>query len=73
MERLDLVERRPDPDDRRCNRIHLTPRGKQIRKRVGAEYLGQVHAIIGVLEPEELAALLELLARLRRSLDDTPL
>jgi DNA-binding MarR family transcriptional regulator len=30
MERDDLVARRPDPDDRRAHRIHLTGRGRAL-------------------------------------------
>lgn len=34
MERDGLLERRPDPDDRRAQRIHLTPEGARCRKPV---------------------------------------
>jgi DNA-binding MarR family transcriptional regulator len=34
MERDGLCERRPDPDDRRAQRIHLTAEGKKVRRAV---------------------------------------
>jgi DNA-binding MarR family transcriptional regulator len=33
MERAGYLERRPDPDDRRRVRLHLTQRGRAVRKR----------------------------------------
>jgi len=34
LERLDYLERRPDPDDRRSKRIALTPRGTAVGQRM---------------------------------------
>ncbi len=33
MERADLVERRPDPHDRRANTVHLTVHGHEVKER----------------------------------------
>ena len=48
---LGLVERRPDPSDRRVNRVHLTPRGaslqaplSQVIEQLNAEFFGRFAA-----------------------------
>jgi DNA-binding MarR family transcriptional regulator len=62
LEDLGYVERRPDPDDRRAKRIHLTRKGKRSNQ---VEW-----KVVGEIE-EALEALLgkKRLADLRRSLD----
>jgi len=36
LERNGLIERRADPNDRRANRLHLTPAARPLLKRLGA-------------------------------------
>ena len=55
-----LVERRRDPDDRRCITIHLTEAGQMLMQELFPRHVAVVLEEIGVLEREEqeqLAAL----------------
>ena len=59
---LGLVERLPDPDDRRALRIELTPAGAQLvahRKQRAAEAFGPAAATLSERERTTLIALLE--------------
>src|SRR6266498_4888165 len=61
LERLDYLERRPDPDDLRSKRVALTPRGTSAI-RVIREAVGEVEtAWTQQLGPKRFAALRELL------------
>ncbi|MEU4237898.1 MarR family transcriptional regulator [Actinoplanes sp. NPDC026619] len=63
LERKDLVERRPDPADRRRNLVHLTAHGRQVLgdgSRVHAEAERQS---LAALDPDEIAQLKALLRR----------
>jgi len=62
LEREGLIERLPDPEDRRRVRLRLTPAGRSRLRGVGA--LGEA---LGALEPERVARLAEDLAALLRS------
>jgi DNA-binding MarR family transcriptional regulator len=68
LEVLGYVERRPDPDDRRAKRIHLTRKGKRSNK-VEWKVLGEVEATLeALLGKKRLADLRESLARISESL-----
>ena len=66
LERLDYLERRPDPDDLRSKRILLTPRGTSLIP-VIREAVGEVEtAWAQQLGPERFAQLRSLLLDLNR-------
>jgi DNA-binding MarR family transcriptional regulator len=68
-ERDDLVERRPDPDDRRAARVHLTAKAKRFQPRaedVLAALEGEVEAMLGRRESNGLRRSLAELQRLER-------
>lgn len=68
LEDLGYVERRPDPDDRRAKRIHLTRKGKRSNK-VEWDVVGEVEAALeALLGKKRLADLRESLARITESL-----
>ncbi|MFL9825525.1 MarR family winged helix-turn-helix transcriptional regulator [Rhodoplanes sp. SY1] len=61
VEALGLVERRPDPRDRRGAIIRLTPAGKRLADRAIADHVGGVDGLLEALsgaEQRQLAALL---------------
>ena len=61
------VERRPDPDDRRVNRLHLTAAGRQLLARAFPGHSALMQRIFGTLTAGELALMGEWLARLERA------
>jgi DNA-binding MarR family transcriptional regulator len=68
LEELELVERLPDPDDRRAVRIDLTAGGRRrvaARKRRVVETFGPA---VSTLDQQEQERLVELLVRLRSAL-----
>lgn len=64
-----LVERRPDPDDRRGTRVRLTPRGLETIDAAVAAHVANEEQLLGALEPAERDALDGLLRRLLASLE----
>lgn len=74
LEKMDLVERRDDPADRRCWRLYLTDKGTDLLNRM--EPLGReaIEDAVAGLSDEEHAQLLSLLERVRQNLsvDPTP-
>lgn len=58
------VERRPDPDDRRANRLYLTPAGRKLMARALPAHFASVREAMGHLSEPDLRALNELLVRL---------
>lgn len=69
MEKANLVERKPVPNDRRYNVIGLTPHGRQMWTNVVGIYKEKVSEIMGALSDEELAALVQIMEKVRRNLD----
>lgn len=66
-----LVERRPDPDDRRAQIIALTPDGDAVL----ADFAPRLHDLLrtvihDVLNRDEVAALISSLERIQRACDD---
>lgn len=64
LERDGLVARRPDPNDRRINRVCLSEAGRAKLQAVTPEYEAAIAAEMAPLSYEETAALRRLLARL---------
>lgn len=72
MERMleqGLVERRPDPNDRRAYMLYLTARGRQLIETVLPTLGEVVTARLGGLDSAKQKQLLELLSQLDHSLD----
>lgn len=66
LEREGLVERRPDPSDRRAVLVHLTPAGAAIVHGRRADRITHLTELIGHLTPEEWAAVVAALPALTR-------
>jgi DNA-binding MarR family transcriptional regulator len=62
IERLGLVQRTPDPSDRRVRLLSLTPEGRRVRRKIDAE-LEDVPALaaLGARDRAELTRLLALI------------
>ena len=75
LEEEGLVERRPDPKDRRARIVVPTDAGRELLARAEEVVLGVEGEVLAGLDAEELRALRGLLIRLvvgRRSVDDDP-
>src|SRR6266852_137415 len=70
LERQRLLERRPNPDDRRSYLIHLTARGKQTQKKAGAELADQADTLLKPLDAAERRQLVDLLTRIADNWDE---
>jgi DNA-binding MarR family transcriptional regulator len=68
-ERDAIVERRPDPNDRRLTRVYLTSRGKKLADKAMVRHSQIAEEILSPLEPAEREELRRLLGRLREVLD----
>jgi DNA-binding MarR family transcriptional regulator len=51
IEAIGYLARRPDPEDGRAIRVHLTPRGRALERAVG-EALTEMDAVTSALSPE---------------------
>jgi DNA-binding MarR family transcriptional regulator len=69
LEKEGLVERRPDPDDRRGTLVRLTRRGKRIVDRALAAHLAHEERLLRSLSAADRRALDELLGQLLASLE----
>ena len=63
-----LVLRTPDPDDRRAQRLLLTPHGIELRDEAVRHHSAAVERRLGVLDAADQALLSELLEKLRAGL-----
>lgn len=68
-ERDGIVERRPDPNDRRLTRVSLTARGQKLAQKAIARHAELAEEILGPLQAKEREELRRLLGRLREALD----
>jgi DNA-binding MarR family transcriptional regulator len=64
LERRELVERRPDPGDRRRNSVGLTRRGMRLLRDLDAVMLSVQEEFLAPLSPRERTTLVGLLQRL---------
>ena len=71
LEARGLVHRTAHPDDNRRKLVHLTEAGRDAARR-GQEILAEPPAEMAGLDPEDLARLDEILARLRAGRPDHP-
>lgn len=68
LENEGLVLRTPDPDDRRAQRLLLTPRGEVVRREAMAAHQASIERRFGQLSLEEQYQLRDLLTKLRDDL-----
>lgn len=64
LQEAGLIERQAEPNDRRCFRIHLTKRGKNVIEKIFPQFAGQIHSIFSCLSSEEQNQLNHLLRKL---------
>lgn len=70
LEARGYVERRPDPDDRRSNRVHATEPARAV-VRLMTRTLGELDTMASRdVPPEELEIAMRVLRRMRRNLRD---
>lgn len=70
VEQKGLIERRPDPADRRSYTIRLTPAGKKLADTALAAHIATTDALLGALSGPERKQLSGLLSKLLGSLED---
>jgi DNA-binding MarR family transcriptional regulator len=64
LEELGLVERLPDPTDRRGRLVALTDKGRELVDTAVVEYLADEQRLLGALDPDEREQLSGLLRKL---------
>jgi DNA-binding MarR family transcriptional regulator len=64
------VERRPDPDDRRANKLYLTEAGRKTFEKARPSQDSLMKRVFGALTPGELHLMHELLERLEEATKD---
>lgn len=64
LEAVGLVERQPDPGDRRSRLLRLTPRGHALRHELGSAGRAAQERILAPLAPAERLLFLDMLTRL---------
>lgn len=72
LESAGLVERRPDPADRRARRIELTPLGRSTYAELAARIEHVERAVLAGLDDASVEELRGLLGRAAASLDEQP-
>lgn len=65
LEETGLIERRPDPDDRRVRGLHLTRKGRNTLERAFRVALDFEQKLCAGLEPEEREQLIDLLQKVQ--------
>ena len=65
LEERGLVERRPDPTDRRATLVTLTTKGTETAVEIGRARRGETERSFGELDPEDRRALARILRALR--------
>ena len=69
LERDGLVERRPDPADRRARHVHLTPAGNRAQEQASAIRTRLIDSVLGSLTEEHRAGLAVALQLIEVELD----
>jgi MarR family transcriptional regulator for hemolysin len=70
-EKLGLVRREVDPDDRRVKRLHLTPEGERLAKDLWTEAKAFESQVLAGISDQEQARLRRTLAKVRANLEAT--
>ena len=68
LENSGWIERRPDPDDRRGVKVHLTESGRELVDRAIEARFGEASLVESALKPNEADTLARLLSKLDRGL-----
>ena len=68
MEKVGLVERTPDPEDRRLNLIRLTDLGRDRLHAAQEAYFQEIGETMSVLDEQEVDALIRSLEKIRANL-----
>ena len=69
MENAGLVQRVPDPEDRRTTRVKLTPKGRALAETVIPKHAEDIRKLFGSLSASEIAQLRKLLDKLLQGLE----
>lgn len=72
MEEAGLIERGPDPDDRRARLLHLTDRSRGEIERIRAALAGLIETMLDGLDEREQARLASMLTRISSNLSAPP-
>jgi DNA-binding MarR family transcriptional regulator len=68
LEEAGLLERRPDPDDRRVRALHLTRKGREVLQRASKVAVAYESRLCGELDGKEREQLIDLLQKLQPGL-----
>jgi len=71
LERDGLLERTPDPSDRRAKLIHITPKGITATQKTEPLRCKMIEQTFGVLDEDERRTLLELLQKVSAAMPET--
>ena len=69
MEALGWIERRPDPEDRRANRLYLAEVGKTLFAEVNLKHEAVIYEVMAEFQPDEVQAFLRLLRKLEDAVE----
>jgi len=72
LQEAELVERRPDPGDRRAWRLYLTPRGEQLLAQLRPFGRQTIEAALDGIDGNERDQLMGMLERIRANLSRKP-
>ncbi len=69
LQKRDLIEKSPDPDDRRNQRLSLTEKGMNLFEQIFPEHTANLHRLFSKADLESLSSLTDWLLELRESLE----
>ncbi len=69
MEALGWLERRPDPEDRRTNRLHLAEAGKSLFAEVNPKHDALIYEVLAEFGPDEMQVFRRLLQKLEDAVE----
>ena len=69
LESRDLVRRVSNPEDRRQNRIEVTPYSLSVREKINSLAYESVCGILGDIPPKDLATFVKVLAMMEKNMD----
>jgi len=72
LEARNLLERRPDPADRRCWRLHLLPAAQPVLDELAGDRDDLVHMLTAKLDPAIIETVKAALLRMRATLSKRP-